>query len=71
VTAMNTPTSSNQLLVTGELEKAVQRITAEILDGIAHGHFELSVTCEVIGGGRRRLVLRAGKSYVFLLPEKR
>ncbi len=47
---------------------AIQRVVAEIEAGLRHGYFDYSVTCEVVGHGRRRLVLRAGKSYQFVIP---
>ena len=49
-------------------DRALLRIAAEIVDGLRHGYFEFRLTCEVIGQGRRRLVLHAGKSYQFLIP---
>ena len=53
---------------TTALDGALRRIAAEIVDGLRHGYFEFRVTCEVIGQGRRRLVLHAGKSYQFVIP---
>ena len=49
-------------------DRALRRVLAEIRDGIRHGHFEFTLTCEVIGEDRRRLVLHAGKSYKFVIP---
>ena len=46
---------------------ALRRIVAEIVDGLRHGYFEFGLTCEVIGGGRRRVVLHAGKTHQFLI----
>ncbi len=54
---------------TATLDRALQRVLAEIHDGLRHGHFEFSLTCEIVGQDRRRLTLRAGKSYQFLIPE--
>lgn len=54
---------------TATLDRALQRVLAEIHDGLRHGHFEFSLTCEVVSQDRRRLTLRAGKSYQFLIPE--
>ena len=51
-----------------QVDRALCRVLAEIRDGLRHGHFEYVLTCDVIGHGRRRLVLRAGKSYQFVLP---
>lgn len=49
------------------LDRALQRIVAEIQDGLRHGYFELSLTCEIIGQERRCLTLRSGKSYRFVI----
>ena len=48
-------------------DRVLRRVVAEIVDRLHHGHFEFSLTCEVIPHGRRRLVLHAGKSYQFVL----
>jgi hypothetical protein len=48
-------------------DRAVARILSAIHDGLRHGHFEYSLTCELIGHGRRRLLLHAGKKYQFVL----
>lgn len=53
---------------TSAADRALHRIVAEILDGLRHGYFEFRVTCEVIGHGRRRLTLHAGKSHQFVIP---
>ena len=50
------------------LEGAVGRLLAEIHEGLRHGYFGSTLTCEVIGGGRRRLVFCAGKTYQFVIP---
>jgi len=49
------------------LDRVLQRIIAETLDGLRHGHFEFKLTCEIIGQERRRLTLWAGKSYQFVI----
>lgn len=55
---------------TTTLHQALRRLTAEIHDGLSHGFFEFSLTCEVIGQERRRLTLRAGKSHQFVIPKE-
>jgi len=50
---------------------AVQRVVGAIYDGLRHGYFEYTLSCELIGHGRRRLQLRAGKSYQFVIPAER
>jgi hypothetical protein len=50
--------------------RAMSRVVAEIQDGLRHGYFEYTLACEIIGGDRRRLTLRAGKSHQFLIPKE-
>jgi len=54
----------------GSREIALRRVVTEILAGLRHGYFEITVSSEVIGRGRRRLVVRAGKHYQFVIPEE-
>ena len=51
------------------VDRALNRVMAEIQDGLQHGFFEFTLVCEVVGQQRRRLTLRAGKSYQFVIPE--
>jgi len=53
-----------------ETARALLRLESEVREGLAHGFFELSITCEVIKGGKRRLIISAGKSYQFVIPER-
>jgi hypothetical protein len=48
--------------------RALARVLAEIDDGLRHGYFEYTLTCEVIGHARRRLTLHAGKNHQFVIP---
>ena len=36
-----------------------------LIDGIKHGHFDFSLTCETGTNGRRLLIVKAGKSHKF------
>ena len=54
----------------GALDRTLHRILTELHAGLRHGYFEYSIACEVIAGSRRRLVLRAGKNYQFVIPAK-
>jgi hypothetical protein len=51
-----------------ELEQALRRLETEVREGLQHGFFDFSITCEVIKGGKRRLTIKAGKSYQFVIP---
>jgi hypothetical protein len=59
---LDTPRSSS-------LDRAFRRILADIREGLRFGYFELHIDCEVITGGRRRVTIRFGKSYQFVIPE--
>ena len=63
-------TSISKPVPAAPIDRALTRIIAEIADGLRHGYFEFTVTCEVIGQERRRLTLRAGKSYQFVIPNE-
>jgi hypothetical protein len=39
------------------------------VEGLRHGFFECSMACEIGNGGKRQLVIRAGKSHKFTIPE--
>ena len=39
-----------------------------LVDGLKHGFFDYSIACEVANGGKRQLVIRAGKSHKFTIP---
>jgi hypothetical protein len=39
-----------------------------VVDGLKHGFFDYSIACEVGNGGKRHLVIRAGKSHKFTIP---
>jgi hypothetical protein len=53
-----------------ELPRVFQRIESEIREGVSHGYFDLSIECEIINRGKRRLTIRTGKSYQFLIGEE-
>ena len=53
----------------GVLDRAIARLTAEIVDGLRHGYFDFRLDCELASHERRQLVLHAGKSYRFSIPK--
>lgn len=54
----------------GQIRQALDRIERLVVDGLKHGFFDYSIHCEIVhGGGKRRLVVRAGKSHQFTIPE--
>ena len=48
-------------------EKFIQKLTAEIQEGLRHGFFEYRLTSEIIKDGKRQLILEAGKKYKFII----
>lgn len=52
-----------------QLREALDRLQGLVVDGLRHGFFDYSITCEIGNGGKRRLVIRAGKNHKFTIPE--
>ena len=52
-----------------QLRKALDQIGQIVLDGLSHGHFRATVSSAVGRGNRRELVIEAGKSHKFTIPE--
>ena len=52
----------------GQVREALDRLEGLVVDGLKHGFFEYSVACEIANGGKRQLVIRAGKSHKFTIP---
>jgi hypothetical protein len=53
----------------GQLREALDCLEGLVVDGLTHGFFEFSIACEISKGGRRHLVIGAGKSHKFTIPE--
>ena len=53
----------------GQVREALDRLRDLVVDGLRHGFFDYSITCKIDSGGKRRLVIRAGKSHKFTIPE--
>jgi hypothetical protein len=51
------------------VHSALKLIETIIVEGLRHGHFDYSITCETGKGGRRLLVIKAGKSHKFSITE--
>jgi hypothetical protein len=55
--------------VSGEqIREALDRLECLVVDGLKHGFFDYSITCDIGPGGKRHLVIRAGKSHKFTIP---
>ncbi len=53
----------------GHMREALDRLSDLVVDGLKHGFFDYSISCEVGNKGRRQFVIRAGKSHKFTIPE--
>lgn len=51
-----------------EAERALAKLQQVVVDGLRHGFFDYTLTCETIGGKKRRLIIKAGKSHQFTIP---
>jgi hypothetical protein len=51
------------------LDQVLERLTREVLDGLRHGFFELTIECAIVKGAKRVLTIKAGKSHRFTIPE--
>lgn len=47
------------------VRSALDLIENLVVEGIKHGHFDYSITREIGAGGRRLLIVKAGKSHKF------
>jgi hypothetical protein len=52
----------------GQVREALDRLEGLVVEGLKHGFFDYSIACEVANGGKRQLVIRAGKSHKFTIP---
>jgi hypothetical protein len=52
----------------GQVREALDRLEGLVVDGLKHGFFDYSIACEIANGGKRQLVIRAGKSHKFTIP---
>jgi hypothetical protein len=53
----------------GQTAEALMHLEKIVVDGLRHGFFDCTIACEVGNGGKRQLVIRAGKSHKFTIPE--
>ena len=51
------------------LHAALALLQEVVLDGLRHGFFDCLITCEMVNGRKRRLVIKAGKSHQFTVAE--
>ncbi len=53
-----------------QYHEALERLSQIILDGLRHGHFRCTISSGIGKGNRRELVIEAGKSHKFTIPEE-
>jgi hypothetical protein len=53
-----------------QLHEALNRIAQVVLDGLLHGHFRCAISSAIGKNNRRDLVIEAGKSHKFTIPEE-
>jgi len=61
--------SANNTASGREIDRALRMIVEQTHDGLRHGFFEITIAGEMIKGGKRRLVVRSGKSHQFIVDE--
>jgi hypothetical protein len=52
-----------------QFAEALAHLERVVVDGLRHGFFEYAIACEIGSGGKRQLMIRAGKSNKFIIPE--
>jgi hypothetical protein len=52
-----------------QIRAALARLEQVVLDGLQHGHFRCTVWSAIGKGNRRELVIEAGKSHKFTIPD--
>jgi hypothetical protein len=65
----DTPSIAAMVNHRGQFAEALGHIEKVLTEGVRHGFFECSIVCEIANGGKRQLVIRAGKSHKFTILE--
>jgi hypothetical protein len=50
----------------GEVKLACEHMVRELLDGLRHGFFEMSITVETVQSKKKCITIKAGKSHRFI-----
>lgn len=53
-----------------QFREAFDRLVQIVLDGLRHGHFRCAISSAIGKGNRREVVIEAGKSHKFNIPEE-
>jgi hypothetical protein len=54
---------------TKQLDEAIAKLLGELREGLRHGFFDYRIRGEIVSGRKRQLILEAGKSFKFTIPE--
>ncbi len=68
--SQKTMTSPDSSQAGSTVEMALLHLREVVLDGLRHGFFDYAITCELVKGSKRRLTIKAGKSYQFTILEE-
>ena len=52
-----------------QVREAINRLIDVVIDGLRHGHFRCAITSTIVKNNKRDLVIEAGKSHKFTIPE--
>jgi hypothetical protein len=66
----NTPQLDADVIGGRQFREALDRIGQIVLDGLRHGHFRCAISSGIGKGNRRKLMIEAGKSHKFTIPEE-
>ena len=53
-----------------QFREVLDRLLQLVLDGLRHGHFRCAISSAIGKGNRREIVIEAGKSHKFTVPEE-
>ena len=53
-----------------QFREALECLVQIIRDGLCHGHFRCAISSSIVKGNRRELIIEAGKSHKFNIPDE-
>jgi hypothetical protein len=51
----------------GELQSACEHMVRELVDGVRHGFFEMTIKVETVQSKKKCITIKMGKSYRFIV----
>ncbi len=54
--------------ISGQVREALDHLEELVVEGLKHGFFNCTIACQIAHGGRRELLIGAGKSHKFTIP---